>query len=150
MFPSQARLDGYTSTIMGRRRYLPDLTADNRQRREMAELMALNAPIHGFAADVIKVAMLRVRAALAVAGLRPLMLLQVHDGLIFEVGRGELSALESWSGSRWAPPRELRVPLEVSTGTGCSLAGSGHRPGSRSVHVSPRPRRRPDRAGPTH
>ena len=61
---AQARLDGYTSTIMGRRRYLPDLTSDNRQRREMAERMALNAPIQGSAADVIKVAMLRVRAAL--------------------------------------------------------------------------------------
>ena len=60
---AQARLDGYTSTIMGRRRYLPDLTSDNRQRREMAERMALNAPIQGSAADVIKVAMLRVRAA---------------------------------------------------------------------------------------
>ena len=66
---AQARLDGYTSTIMGRRRYLPDLTSDNRQRREMAERMALNAPIQGSAADVIKVAMLRVRAALAEAGL---------------------------------------------------------------------------------
>ena len=67
---AQARLDGYTSTIMGRRRYLPDLTSDNRQRREMAERMALNAPIQGSAADVIKVAMLRVRAQLAAAGLR--------------------------------------------------------------------------------
>ena len=65
---AQARLDGYTSTIMGRRRYLPDLTSDNRQRREMAERMALNAPIQGSAADVIKVAMLRVRAALADGG----------------------------------------------------------------------------------
>ena len=65
---AQARLDGYTSTIMGRRRYLPDLTSDNRQRREMAERMALNAPIQGSAADVIKVAMLRVAAALAEAG----------------------------------------------------------------------------------
>ena len=72
---AQARLDGYTSTIMGRRRYLPDLTADNRQRREMAERMALNAPIQGSAADVIKVAMLRVRAALAAAGLASRMLL---------------------------------------------------------------------------
>ena len=82
---AQARVDGYTSTIMGRRRYLPDLTSDNRQRREMAERMALNAPIQGSAADVIKVAMLRVRAALAEAGLASRMLLQVHDELIFEV-----------------------------------------------------------------
>ena len=89
---AQARLDGYTQTIMGRRRYLPDLTSDNRQRREMAERMALNAPIQGSAADVIKVAMLRVSAALA-AGLRSRMLLQVHDELIFEVAPGELDAL---------------------------------------------------------
>ena len=92
---AQARLDGYTSTIMGRRRYLPDLTSDNRQRREMAERMALNAPIQGSAADVIKVAMLRVSAALKSAGLKSRMLLQVHDELIFEAAPGELDALTS-------------------------------------------------------
>ena len=92
---AQARLDGYTSTIMGRRRYLPDLTSDNRQRREMAERMALNAPIQGSAADVIKVAMLRVSAALTSAGLKSRMLLQVHDELIFEVAPGELDAVRS-------------------------------------------------------
>src|SRR6202044_1251567 len=89
---AQARLDGYTSTIMGRRRYLPDLTSDNRQRREMAERMALNAPIQGSAADVIKVAMLAVDSSLAAAGLKSRMLLQVHDELIVEVGPGELEA----------------------------------------------------------
>ena len=78
---------------MGRRRYLPDLTSDNRQRREMAERMALNAPIQGSAADVIKVAMLRVRPALAAQAWRSRMLLQVHDELIFEVAPGELEAL---------------------------------------------------------
>ena len=92
---AQARLDGYTSTIMGRRRYLPDLTSDNRQRREMAERMALNAPIQGSAADVIKVAMLRVSAAIKAAGLKSRMLLQVHDELIFEAAPGELDALTS-------------------------------------------------------
>jgi DNA polymerase I-like protein with 3'-5' exonuclease and polymerase domains len=96
--------------------YLPDLTADNRQRREMAERMALNAPIQGSAADVIKVAMLRVRAALAVAGLRLRMLLQVHDELIFEVAPGELSALEKLVKTEMGPAPELRVPLEVCTG----------------------------------
>ncbi|HEU5109640.1 MAG TPA: DNA polymerase I, partial [Micromonosporaceae bacterium] len=78
---AQARQDGYTSTILGRRRYLPDLISDNRQRREMAERMALNAPIQGSAADIIKVAMLRVDAALTEAGLASRMLLQVHDEL---------------------------------------------------------------------
>ena len=81
--------DGYTATILGRRRYLPDLTSDNRQRREMAERMALNAPIQGSAADIIKVAMLRVDEALRDSGLRSRMLLQVHDELVFDVAPGE-------------------------------------------------------------
>src|ERR1700752_2986642 len=91
---AQARLDGYTSTIMGRRRYLPDLTSDNRQRREMAERMALNAPIQGSADDLIKVAMLGGEQAIDAAGLRSRMLLQVHDELVFEVAAGESERLE--------------------------------------------------------
>jgi DNA polymerase I len=123
---AQARLDGYTQTIMGRRRYLPDLTSDNRQRREMADRMALNAPIQGSAADVIKVAMLRVRAALATAGLRSRMLLQVHDELIFEAAPGELDALTALVKTEMSGAAELRVPLEVSTGTGRSWSDAGH------------------------
>ena len=123
---AQARVDGYTSTIMGRRRYLPDLTSDNRQRREMAERMALNAPIQGSAADVIKVAMLRVPAALSAAGLRSRMLLQVHDELIFEVAPGELDAVTSLVTAAMAGAADLRVPLEVSTGTGRSWAEAAH------------------------
>ena len=91
----EARKTGFTETIMGRRRYLPDLTSDNRQRREMAERMALNAPIQGSAADIIKVAMLNVDRAIAAAGLRSRMLLQVHDELVFEVATGEQEALEA-------------------------------------------------------
>src|SRR6185312_8663071 len=79
----RARMDGYTQTVLGRRRYLPDLTSDNRQRREMAERMALNAPIQGSAADIIKVAMLHVDRALRDQELRSRMLLQVHDELLF-------------------------------------------------------------------
>jgi DNA polymerase I len=123
---AQARLDGYTSTIMGRRRYLPDLTSDNRQRREMAERMALNAPIQGSAADVIKVAMLRVSAAIRSAGLRSRMLLQVHDELIFEAAPGELDALTSLVKAEMAGAADLRVPLEVATGTGRSWAEAAH------------------------
>jgi DNA polymerase-1 len=123
---AQARLDGYTSTIMGRRRYLPDLTADNRQRREMAERMALNAPIQGSAADVIKVAMLRVSAALKKAGFKSRMLLQVHDELIFETAPGELDALTSLVKTEMGGAADLRVPLEVSTGTGRSWAEAAH------------------------
>jgi DNA polymerase-1 len=122
----QATLDGYTSTIMGRRRYLPDLTSDNRQRREMAERMALNAPIQGSAADVIKVAMLRVAAALKSAGLKSRMLLQVHDELIFEAAPGELDALTALVKSEMGSATSLRVPLEVSTGTGRSWAEAVH------------------------
>src|SRR5207247_7199808 len=92
---AQARKDGYTQTILGRRRYLPDLTSDNRQRREMAERMALNAPIQGSAADIIKVAMLRVDAALRASGLGSRMLLQVHDELVFEVAQGEREPVEA-------------------------------------------------------
>jgi DNA polymerase-1 len=123
---AQARLDGYTSTIMGRRRYLPDLTSDNRQRREMAERMALNAPIQGSAADVIKVAMLRVSAAIKAAGLNSRMLLQVHDELIFEAAPGELEALTSLVRTEMGAATDLRVPLEVSTGTGRSWAEAAH------------------------
>src|SRR3712207_3824702 len=90
----EARRSGFTETIMGRRRYLPDLTSDNRQRREMAERMALNAPIQGSAADIIKVAMLRVDSALTAADMRSRLLLQVHDELVLEVAEGEAVLLE--------------------------------------------------------
>jgi len=123
---AQARRDGYTETIEGRRRYLPDLTSDNRQRREMAERMALNAPIQGSAADVIKVAMLRVSTALEAAGLASRMLLQVHDELIFEVAPGELETVKALVTSAMGAAADLRVPLEVSTGTGRSWAEAGH------------------------
>jgi DNA polymerase-1 len=123
---AQARIDGYTSTIMGRRRYLPDLTSDNRQRREMAERMALNAPIQGSAADVIKVAMLRVASSLNAAGLRSRMLLQVHDELIFEVAPGELDDVRALVTTEMGGATDLRVPLEVSTGTGHSWAEAAH------------------------
>ena len=88
----EARRSGFTETILGRRRYLPDLTSDNRQRRDMAERMALNAPIQGSAADIIKVAMLGVDRALREAGLWSRMLLQVHDELVPRGGPGEREA----------------------------------------------------------
>ena len=122
----QARKDGYTETILGRRRYLPDLTTDNRQRREMAERMALNAPIQGSAADIINVAMLRVDAALSEAGLRSRMLLQVHDELVFEVAPGEREQLEELVRASMADAYPLDVPLEVSVGTGPNWAAADH------------------------
>jgi DNA polymerase-1 len=122
----EARKDGYTETVLGRRRYLPDLTSDNRQRREMAERMALNAPIQGSAADIIKVAMLRVDQAIREEGLRSRMLLQVHDELVFEVAPGELDRLRDLVTRTMRGAFELRVPLEVSFGTGRSWAEAGH------------------------
>ncbi|WP_116452833.1 DNA polymerase I [Blastococcus litoris] len=122
----EARLTGYTETTLGRRRYLPDLTSDNRQRREMAERMALNAPIQGSAADVIKVAMLNVEKAIAAEGLRSRMLLQVHDELVLEVAAGEREALEALVRREMAGAAELSVALEVSVGFGESWDAAAH------------------------
>jgi len=123
---ARARQDGYTQTILGRRRYLPDLTSDNRQRREMAERMALNAPIQGSAADIIKIAMLAVHRDIGAQGLRSRMLLQVHDELLFEVAPGELGQLRDLVRSAMCGAFELSVPLEVSIGTGRSWADAAH------------------------
>jgi DNA polymerase-1 len=122
----QARRTGFTETILGRRRYLPDLTSDNRQRREMAERMALNAPIQGSAADIIKVAMLNVDDALKASSLRSRMLLQVHDELVFEVAPGEAEALERLVREQMADAADLTVPLDVSVGTGASWHEAAH------------------------
>ena len=121
-----ARKDGYTATIMGRRRFLPDLTSDNRQRREMAERMALNAPIQGSAADIIKVAMLGVHRALTAEGLRSRMLLQVHDELVLEVAEGEREQVETLVRREMAAAAELSVALEVSVGYGRSWDDAAH------------------------
>jgi DNA polymerase-1 len=123
---SRARMDGYTATMMGRRRYLPDLTSDNRQRREMAERMALNAPIQGSAADVIKVAMLAVDSSLTGAGLRSRMILQVHDELLIEVAPGEYDEARDLVCAAMGGAASLRVPLDVSVGTGRSWAEAAH------------------------
>jgi DNA polymerase I len=122
----EARRTGFTETLWGRRRYLPDLTSDNRQRREMAERMALNAPIQGSAADLIKVAMLRVDAAVREAALASRMLLQVHDELVFEVAEGERDALEEIVRREMGAAASLAVPLDVSVGTGHSWHDAAH------------------------
>jgi DNA polymerase-1 len=122
----QARKDGYTETILGRRRYLPDLVSDNRQRREMAERMALNAPIQGSAADIIKVAMLRVSAAIKAEQLQSRMLLQVHDELVFEVAPGEREILEQLVRREMGGAYQLAVPLEVSVGLGRDWNAADH------------------------
>jgi DNA polymerase I len=122
----EARKTGFTETIMGRRRYLPDLTSDNRQRREMAERMALNAPIQGSAADLIKVAMLRTQRAMDEARLASRMLLQVHDELVFDVAPGESAALETLVREQMGSAADLRVPLDVSVGTGRTWHDAAH------------------------
>jgi DNA polymerase-1 len=122
----EARKAGFTETIWGRRRYLPDLTSDNRQRREMAERMALNAPIQGSAADLIKIAMLNVDRAIGEAGLASRMLLQVHDELVFEVAPGEQEALETLVRAQMGAAADLAVPLDVSVGFGRSWHDAAH------------------------
>ncbi|WP_081744569.1 DNA polymerase I [Arthrobacter sp. H14] len=122
----QARVDGYTCTIEGRRRYLPDLSSDNRQLREMAERAALNAPIQGSAADIIKKAMLGVDRALASGGLRSRMLLQVHDELLLEVAPGEREVVEQLMIEEMAAAATLSVPLDVQVGAGASWHEAGH------------------------
>ncbi len=122
----QARRDGYTSTILGRRRYLPDLASDSRQRRQMAERMALNAPIQGSAADLIKMAMVAVDRAMTDEGLASRMVLQVHDELVFEVAPGEGERLAELVRREMQGVYQLRVPLEVSMATGRSWAEAQH------------------------
>ncbi|MDQ1725403.1 MAG: polymerase [Frankiaceae bacterium] len=121
-----ARRDGYTETILGRRRYLPDLTSDNFQRRQMAERMALNAPIQGSAADIIKIAMLRVAEELTAAGLRSRLLLQVHDELVLEVASGERETVEELVRREMGGAYDLCVPLDVSVGVGRTWDDAGH------------------------
>lgn len=122
----EARVRGYTETLLGRRRYLPDLTSDNRQRREMAERMALNAPIQGTAADIMKVAMLEVAARLDASGLASRMLLQVHDELVLEIAPGEAEQVEALVVAAMMGAADLSVPLDVSVGLGDSWESAAH------------------------
>lgn len=122
----KARELGYTETILGRRRYLPDLNHENRQRREIAERMALNAPIQGSAADIIKVAMLNVEHAINQQGLKSRLLLQVHDELIFEVAEGEHQTMEQLVRREMGNAYPLKAPLDVNVGFGKSWDLAAH------------------------
>ena len=121
-----ARKVGYTETIMGRRRYLPDLMSDNRQRREVAERMALNAPIQGSAADIIKLAMLHVQSAIEKEGLDSRLLLQIHDELIVEVVAGEEELISALVKREMGAAYPLRAPLDVSAGLGLTWHEAAH------------------------
>lgn len=123
---AQARADGYTQTMFGRRRYLPDLRSSNRQRCEMAERAALNAPIQGSAADIVKIAMMNVVDALSEAGLKSRLLVQIHDELLLEVAPGEATALEAIVRDKMATPVALSVPLDVAVGIGASWQLAAH------------------------
>ncbi|WP_405521324.1 DNA polymerase I [Streptomyces canus] len=122
----EARATGYTATLFGRRRYLPDLNSDNRQRREAAERMALNAPIQGTAADIVKIAMLKVDGALRDAGLASRMLLQVHDEIVLEIAPGEREAAEEIVRREMSDAVHLNVPLGVSVGDGPDWESAAH------------------------
>ncbi|TXS51014.1 DNA polymerase I [Streptomyces sp. t39] len=122
----EARATGYTATMLGRRRYLPDLNSDNRQRREAAERMALNAPIQGTAADIVKVAMLQVDRALTEAKLHSRLLLQVHDEIVLEVSPGEREQVEALVRQEMSSAVALRAPLDVSVGVGPDWESAAH------------------------
>jgi len=122
----QARKDLYTQTLLGRRRHLPDLTSDVRQLRDIAERAALNAPIQGTAADIIKLAMLAVRRRLDAEGLTSRMLLQVHDELVLEVAAGEEAAVEAILVEEMGSAMTLSVPLDVQVGRGRTWQEAGH------------------------
>ena len=122
----QARVDGYTETIFGRRRPFPDLNSPNRVLRGNAERAALNAPIQGTAADIMKIAMIGVGADMLEQELRSRLLLQVHDELVLEVAEGERDTLEEIVERRMREAAHLRVPLEVQVGTGHDWDRAAH------------------------
>jgi DNA polymerase-1 len=121
-----ARNKLYTETMYGRRRKLPDLASDNRQRREIAERMALNAPIQGSAADIVKIAMLKVDQALRDAQLKSRLLLQVHDELVLEVAHGEREQVTELVREQMSSAASLLVPLDVNVGTGLNWDAAAH------------------------
>ncbi|WP_119031991.1 DNA polymerase I [Gordonia rubripertincta] len=123
---AEARRNEYTATLFGRRRYLPDLNSDNWQRRQSAERMALNAPIQGTAADIIKVAMINVHKRFLAERLTSRVLLQVHDELVVEVAAGERDAVEAAVREEMGNAITLSVPLEVSVGFGRSWDDAAH------------------------
>ena len=122
----QAKLDGYTETIFGRRRPFPDLASPNRVLRDNAERAALNAPIQGSAADIMKIAMSAVEREMRGCGLRSRMLMQVHDELVFELAPGERDELERIVREKMSSAAELLVPLEVQVGVGANWDAAAH------------------------
>ena len=118
----QARRDGYVTTLLNRRRYLPEITAANKMRREFAERAALNTPIQGTAADIIKLAMIRVDELLEEKKSSAKMILQIHDELVFELSPEECEVLQPIIQRTMEEAMELDVPLVVNMESGTSLA----------------------------
>jgi DNA polymerase I len=113
-----ARKLGYTETLFGRRRYLSDIGADNRMVREAAERVAVNTPVQGTAADIIKIAMITIHNEIGRAWPSARMLLQVHDELVFEVPVQDGEAFAEWAKEKMASACQLCVPLKVDAGIG--------------------------------
>ncbi|MDO5671851.1 MAG: DNA polymerase I [Actinomycetaceae bacterium] len=122
----QATKDGYTQTMFGRRRYLPDLRSTNRQRQEIARRAALNAPIQGSAADLIKIAMIEVDRRLRAKKCSSRLVLQVHDELVLEVTSKEAAEVQNLVEDSMGGAAQLSVPLAVSVGTGKNWREAAH------------------------
>jgi DNA polymerase-1 len=114
----EARQTGYVQTILGRRRAIPEINAQNRQVREAAERMAINMPVQGTSADIIKVAMINLEREIEKRSLKSKMLLQVHDELIFEVPSAELKEMKEIVPELMTSAIELSVPLKAAVKTG--------------------------------
>lgn len=123
---SDARVNGYTETMFGRRRYFPSLRSSNRTARESAERAALNAPIQGTAADIMKIAMIRADHALREAGVRSRIIMQIHDELVVEIAPGEGEQVTALVKDAMEHAVTLAVPLDVSTGIGSDWQLAAH------------------------
>ncbi len=121
-----ARADGYTQTMFGRRRYFPELQSSVRRVRDMAERAALNAPIQGSAADIFKLAMIAVQAELLEGGFASRMILQIHDELVLEIAPGEAEAVKRVVSEAMASSVSMSIPLEVAVGQGKSWREAAH------------------------
>jgi len=114
----KARKDGFVTTLLGRRRYIPEINSANRQVREFAERIALNTPIQGTAADLIKVVMIKIAEDMRSKNTKSKMILQVHDELVFEVHKSELEYMKKMVKERMESSLELKVPIKVEVGVG--------------------------------
>ena len=121
---ARAREQGYSETMLGRRRYLPDINAQNRNVREAAERTAINTPVQGTAADIIKIAMIDIQKNISAKFPKAKMLLQVHDELVFEAPQTEVEPLSAMVKEEMQRALPLRVPVLVEIGSGSSWLGA--------------------------